>query len=115
MSPNAITLETEAKVEGIYEMRNFPFYPAGVTVKIAFCVFWHFHTYFQVSTVASKPETWSLMGNSVVFNAMMERVDEADKPKPLAIGWIKEGTCVRRVIDFIILSSAHCNLYTNQC
>ena len=69
-------------------MRTFTFFPAGVTVKIAFCVFWHFHTYFQVSAVVSKPGTWSLMGNSVVMNAMMERVDEEDKPKPLTMGWI---------------------------
>eukprot|EP00090_Calanus_glacialis_P016032 TRINITY_DN25148_c0_g1_i1.p1 TRINITY_DN25148_c0_g1~~TRINITY_DN25148_c0_g1_i1.p1 ORF type:complete len:195 (+),score=46.69 TRINITY_DN25148_c0_g1_i1:26-610(+) len=72
VSPNAITLETEAKAEGIYEMRTFTFFPAGVTV----------------SAVASKPGTWSLMGNSVVMNAMMERVDEEDKPKPLTMGWI---------------------------
>ena len=68
-----------------------------------------------MSAVVSKPSLWSLMGNSVVFNAMMERVDEADNPKPLTMGWIKEETCVRRVIDYRILSSAHCNLYTNQC
>ena len=31
-------------------------------------------------------ETWSLLGNSGVFNAMMERVDQEDKPKPLTWG-----------------------------
>ena len=108
MSPNAITLETEAKAEGIYEMRTFTFFPAGVMVMIGICVFfWQFHTYFKVSAVDGKPGTWSLMGNFVVLNAMMERVDEKDKPKPLTMGWISQWICLRRVIYYRIKSLAH--------
>ena len=47
MSPNAITLETEAKAEGIFEMRTFTFFPAGVTVKIDFYVFLVFSYIFS--------------------------------------------------------------------
>merc|ERR1712013_540582 len=72
LAPNSFTLETEAKTEGIYEVRTFTFSPIGA----------------QVHTVASKPGTWSLMGNTVAYNAMMERVDEDGKPAPLTtLGW----------------------------
>merc|ERR1711915_539084 len=73
VGPNILTQETDAmEASGIYEMRSYTFYPAGV----------------QVSAVASKPGTWSLMGNSVSLNSVMERVDEDGNAKPLMLGWM---------------------------
>merc|ERR1711872_3703 len=73
VGPNVITQETDAvESQGIYEMRTYTFHPAGV----------------QVMAVASKPGTLSIMGNSVAMNAMMERVDEEGKAKPLMLGWM---------------------------
>merc|ERR1711872_189373 len=73
VGPNILTQETDAmEASGIYEMRSYTFYPAGV----------------QISAVASKPGTWSLMGNSVSINSLMERVDEDGNAKPLMLGWM---------------------------
>merc|ERR1712198_192457 len=73
VGPNTLTQETDAiESAGVYEIRTYNFYPAGV----------------QVSEVASKPGTWSLMGNSVALTSIMERVDEEGNAKPLTLGWM---------------------------
>jgi len=70
ISSNSFTLESVSKEDGIYELRSFTFGPAGV----------------QATAIASKPGAYNLLiGNSVVFNSFLERVDADDKPMHLML------------------------------
>jgi len=72
ISTNSFTLESVSKEDGIYELRSFTFGPTGV----------------QATAIASKPGAYNLLiGNSVVFNSFLERVDADDKPMHLTMDY----------------------------